>query len=162
MYEFIATHTDILKHEIFWNPLNVKKVLEFNLELNSFLVANQFSESRMMAAIISTNQIGKKPHIDVTRYRYRLLWPVKNCEGSYTKFYDIDRSFFMLKRLADGTIYNDLKEEGDYPEIAAVELVRPIIFDSQIPHSVHVNPLHTSPRITFTIGFKEPPVHYLI
>jgi hypothetical protein len=51
-------------------------------------------------------------------------------------------------------------DSGPFKLLADVELTRPIVFNPGIAHSVDPN-INLGQRISFTIGFKNPPDHWL-
>jgi hypothetical protein len=109
-----------------------------------------------MVAIVYRNP-GKEwgVHIDTGLYDHRLLWPVKNCQGSYTRFFDLNGNAAITRLGGEGDLYTEIR--SDYPllEIDAVELTAPIIFNTRIPHGVFTNPKCAEPRLSATIGFRN-------
>jgi hypothetical protein len=81
----------------------------------------------------------------------RCLWPIKNCKGSYTKFFNTGRAQLQDKVTPTGYWYREVV--GPVTEIDAVELTSPVIFNPDVAHGVFTNPGCNEGRISFTIGF---------
>jgi len=112
----------------------------------------------MVAILMFLPKTNGEKHVDFERHQHRMLWPVRNCEGSYTKFYDLNGNKLITKFGKQGERY--LASTGTNPlvEIAAVELIKPIVFSPKILHGVYTNPDCDEPRITATIGFGDYPL----
>jgi len=101
------------------------------------------------------------PHVDAT-FGCRVLFPVKNCIGSQTKFYDLNgNNIYYRKSKIDSTAWWELEDKFPLKEIASVELYKPIVFDAQVPHEGIANPHSEEIRFTMTIGFEKEPRSYL-
>jgi hypothetical protein len=89
----------------------------------------------------------------------RLLCPIKNCIGSYTKFYKVDESN-IEKRVVFGRehgkgIFGHIKKPEDAILLEVVELTKPIVFKPWTPHGISTNPNYNEPRLTLTISFDK-------
>jgi hypothetical protein len=162
LYQFVQTKTDILEKKWSWTTVDKDLVLAFVPELASSL--ELFVQSNKIAQIsFIYRPPGSQgpPHID-SKKLVRILWPVKNCEGSYTKFFDLNNNEVVSKLDEEGNTYLHINDKNPMPEIHAVELNRPIVFDTGVPHGVYTNPRLTGPRISATISFDKQPKHLLI
>jgi hypothetical protein len=157
MYDYVCTHTNILSipQVSFEYIKNIDELTEYNKEFVSFLKENSFPSIDTIAIVIFYPGTKYYPHVDNTHRRFRILWPLKNCEGSYTKFYDIPESAFTVRPVPGGTTAKSVIEKKDYPVISEIELTRPVVFDSHVPHAVYPNQSILSPRLTFTVSFNE-------
>lgn len=160
LYDYIVEHTDILKKAWQWNTVKKDDVLKFVPELAVEL-------RKIIDADIKTiSIIHRKPnaqggiHIDFGGAT-RVLWPVRNCAGSYTKFFDLNGNEVVEKRGSEGDRFLDIIHTYPLKEIAAVELTSPIVFDSGIPHGVYTNPKLNEPRLTVTIAFSKDIKYFL-
>lgn len=154
LYDYVIQYTNILEKELPWNTLDLNHVLEFIPELKQEL------EKVIDAKIIRIAIIHRKPqfqgsvHVDGGKLT-RVLWPVRNCTGSYTKFFDLNGNKFIEKLGSEGEKFSVVEDIYPLQEIASVELIRPIIFDSGIPHGVYTNPEYTEPRLSATVAFSK-------
>ena len=161
VYQYIVNHTSILKTEpIFYTDVNISHTLRNAPLLTSFL-EQRFLTPNLISIIVVLPDAKPNLHVDYIDPFVRILWPVRHCKGSKTKFYDIPREFLVLDsdpRLATNTYY-DIPEKRDWPIVDEFELVQPLVFDTSIAHAVHPAPDATDHRISFTIGFdKDLPI----
>jgi len=163
LYDYVINHTDILETKYDWNTLNLKEVLSFVPELVTEC-AKLINHPIVLVSIIHRSPgEGGKIHIDQGPAKYRLLWPVSNCQGSYTKFYDLNGNSVRELFNPNGNSFLTIGKTYPMPEIASVELTQPIVFNSKVPHGVYTNPLLTEPRLSATIGFGTFPIeNYLM
>jgi hypothetical protein len=161
LYQYVLTHTDILKNKIYWNTLDLEHVLEHVPELKTTL--NKIIHSRIVLVAIFYTPPGFSggAHIDAGPLEHRVLWPVHNCKGSYTKFFDLNGNQ-LVEKMTDG---NDpyYLVEGDNPliEIASAETTKPLVLHVKSVHGIYTNQEYTQPRLTATIGFFDPIGSYL-
>jgi hypothetical protein len=128
-------------------------------ELRAFLDSNNLNANQM-AVIWAPPGLQGAVHIDYGK-NVRILWPIKNCEGSKTKFFHIDPSNIKLSRLENGEPYYNITQQEPYEMIDEMELLTPVVFDSSIAHGIYTNPMVTEARLTFTIGVRESLSHWL-
>jgi len=160
MYEFVVNQTPILKRKIFWSYVNVHQVFKFIPELKD--ITDSYSiEVAAIAVIYAPPGFEGAVHIDYAKDT-RILWPIKNCEGSYTRFFNIDPKYIERARLENNEPYYKITQDEPYELIEQLELLQPVMFDSSIAHGVYTNPLCQEPRLTFTIRSKESLKHLLV
>ena len=171
MLDFLEHHTDIIKSypPQFWNPVEIKTVLQCVPSLKKFLIRYKLIPVQMSVIIFDPITMYTRIHSDPLDTYVRLLWPIKNCAGSLTKFYDIPK-----QEMVEGTKinwkdsskvhldhYDNLEQnvyypplDREWPEIDQVELTGPIAFDGSVPHGVNPGPGQDF-RITFTVFFDQ-------
>ena len=160
-YEYVIKNTDILEKKWDWNTLDCVKVLEYIPELK-VSCAKIINHPITMIAIIHRNarQAGGV-HIDVGGYNYRILWPVSNCQGSYTKFFDLNGNNIIEKKGPEGDTFLTFEKKNTLIEIDALELVAPAVFNTRTPHGVWTNPTCNESRLTATIQFGKFPLEQI-
>jgi hypothetical protein len=88
----------------------------------------------------------------------RVIWPIKNCVGSRTIFWKVDSQYIKVSTDEEieknGSIYYEI-EDGPHEQIDFFELSQPMVFDSNVPHSIKCNPDIAEPRLSFTIGIVD-------
>lgn len=166
IYHYVKNHTNILNDKIFWNNLDFDDVMvqipeidEAFKELNLFV--RKFSIIYADAGFEGGIHIDHSP-LDPEPAPARCLWPVKNCQGSETKFFDVDEKFITLRYLENQMPYLHIDETGIRGEIGSFELTQPLIFNPGIPHGVWTNKNYTEPRLSATMAFHNPPDHLLL
>ena len=160
MYEFITTRTTILQKKIFWSYANIHQVLKFIPELKD-ITDSYGIEVAAMAVIYAPPGLEGAIHIDYAKDT-RILWPVRNCAGSYTRFFNIEPEFIELARLENNEPYYKITKQEPYEVIEQLELTEPVMFDSSIAHGVYTNLLCKEPRLTFTIRSNKSLKHLLV
>jgi hypothetical protein len=158
VYNYVANHSEILKQRplVFFNDVNVFHMLNHTPTLTEFLQQQSLTPEQIAVVIVPP---GEKPylHVDTIDPYVRLLWPVKNCTGARTKFYDVPRECLELEHNTKGSsnIYYNIIEQRDWAPLGEIELTQPVIFDASVAHAVHPAPDASEPRISFTIGFDR-------
>jgi hypothetical protein len=178
---FLEHHTNLINDcPQFWNLVEINTVLQHVPSLKKFFTRYKLMPIQMSVVIFDPKTMYTRIHSDPLETYVRLLWPVKNCLGSFTKFYDIPKEF-----LVKGTPYNwkDLDknkldhytniEQGVYyatldrewPQIDQFELSSPIVFNGAVPHGVNPAPsnelskdsasVHQDFRISFAVFFDQ-------
>ena len=158
VYNYVVNHTEILKPRVpvFFNDVSIPHILKYSPSLTKFL-----NQKLLIPDLISVVVVppGEKPylHVDTIDPYVRLLWPVKNCTGARTKFYDVPRECLELEHNTKGSsnIYYNIIEQRDWAPLGEIELTQPVIFDASVAHAVHPAPDATEPRISFTMGFDR-------
>lgn len=157
LYEYVINHTNI-QNKWGWNGVNLVALKEHVPELFEELGKVVDHEITMVAILMFRPKTVGEKHVDFEKHQYRMLWPIRNCEGSYTKFYDLNGNKLVTKFGKQGERF--LAASGNKPliELASVELVKPIVFSPKILHGVYTNPDCNEPRLTATIGFGDYPL----
>lgn len=164
--EYAELKTDIMHNPIRSNAKRTSLIWRIRINLDDILsdipelleLLNHYNIEPKRAAFIQTepNTQGEI-HIDGNLLT-RILFPVRNCIGSTTKFFDIPKTFWDDNGYGK---YDPIKNEfyysaykgniNDFKVTDQFELDRPVIFDTSISHGIFTNPNVTEPRISFTI-----------
>ena len=156
VYDYVVNHTEILKNPVFWNWLDADGVLQHIPALAQWF-ENQNVKPTVMALIYVEYPAFDLTHIDEDP-SLRVLWPIRNCEGSHTIFYKIDQKYFR-KIFKDGATYYHLRFGAPRETIDFVELTQPVVFNPTVPHNIVLNRELDSPRLSLTIGFDNADPH---
>ena len=159
LFDYVTNRTQILDKKIFWNYVRVPQVFESIPELKELTEAHNLNVSAM-AVIYAPPGLEGAIHIDYG-LDVRILWPIRNCEGSYTRFFDIDKQYIQVARLPNNEPYYKITKPEPYEVIDELELTQPVVFDSGIAHGVYTNPNCNEPRLTFTIRCSDSMKHWL-
>ena len=157
VYNYVVNHTDILKPQepVFFTDTDVQHTLEHTPLLSDFLNQRSLVPTKF-SIIVAPADMDPYLHVDTKDAFVRILWPVRNCKGSRTKFYDIPRKYLKLSRLPDGgVIYYDIIKQHNWKQVDEFELSSPMVFDASVAHAVHPAPDATGHRISFTMGFDR-------
>lgn len=129
-----------------------KEKVEFKAEISKLGTIREI-------ALLTLNNKNTSLHTDHTSglnngVEYRLNIPIKNCEGSYTCFYDIPKENLNDHITTDGGTKQWVIEFEKLKPITIVELISPTILHTSYPHAV-IGITNKLPRIAMTISFNE-------
>ena len=159
LYQYVVDKTNILEvtRDVGrWTDLQVDSVLADIPEL-AIELAKIVDHPITLIAILSYPPGSDIPvHLDVGSYKYRILWPVANCTGSYTKFYNQNGNK-LIKKYSAVTTGAYITNEDRYPllEMDSCELLAPVVINTQVLHGVISNPTATGHRLSATFGFGK-------
>lgn len=157
MYDYIVNKTDILSGEAIWNWIDKEQVLNSIPELTEAMTDIGLEIERI--SVIKTEpKTNIRIHIDYDK-EPRMLWPIKNCVGSFTNFFKVDAVNIVEKRGVKNDIYYLILHPELAEQIDSLELVSPVIFTPWIAHGVWSNQKYNEPRLTMTIKFKNSTDH---
>jgi hypothetical protein len=165
LHQYVLEHTDVLqKNEntfVPWNTLKCADVLRRVPELPEALMGVFPANISMVSIFYAPAGFAGGVHVDAGDVTYRVLWPVHNCKGSYTKFFD--RNGNDLIEMVSGEKDPFFLVGNKYPlkEIASAETIAPLVLHVKTPHGIYTNPNHVGPRLTATIGFDRDIRPYL-
>lgn len=155
LHRYVVDHTSILENKINWTTLDLNHVTKMVPELASTLSSVIPNRIVMVAIFYAQPGLAGSIHIDVGPLTYRVLWPVHNCQGSSTKFFDINGNE-IIEQFSGGTArYLSVDNKHPVFEIADVPTSAPFVFDVRVPHGIYTNPDIDGPRLTATIGFEN-------
>jgi len=158
VYNYVVNHSDILtsSRTVFFNDVDISSMLAHTPMLVNFLQQSSLVPKQIAVVVVPP---GEKPHlhVDTVDPYVRILWPVKNCIGAQTKFYDVPRECLKLEHntMGSSNIFYSITEQREWTSFGEVELTQPVIFDASVAHEVHPAPDATEHRISFTMGFDR-------
>ena len=156
VYKYIVDHTDAMLSKNYFNDQSIHHMLSHCPLLIEFLNSRHLVPKRL-ATIVCANKDTLTIHKDsdgVDSY-VRILWPVRNCQGSKTKIWQVPDGAGTLASDTNGILYTEFPINQERELITEFELVSPVLFDASCVHSVHPDPELSGHRISFTIGFDR-------
>lgn len=153
VYKYVLSNTNIMQVDAIWNWANTRELLTLVPELKTALdlVNLQVEQISIVKANPGSNI---KMHIDYDK-EPRILWPIRNTRGSYTKFFKVDQQNILEQRGPRGDTYYEILNTESAEQLASLELLAPVMFKPWIAHGVWSNPRCTEPRLTMTIKLKN-------
>jgi len=157
VYDYLNKRTNLLSapQPPFFNELNVKDILKNVKSVREFLTKNNLVAKRFIVIIVPPGNQPDNLHFDRLAPYVRILWPIRNCEKSVTKFFDADPAKAHIEYLENKIPYYYPGDLVVSSMIDQFELTQPLVFDSGVAHNVHPAPNATKARISFSIGFDE-------
>ena len=155
--KFVISHTTVLQNDIFWNLVEWQDVVSSSPALQEFLSRNSLDVRN--ASVIYIDQkdaaFNRKIHVDIDKAKI-ILFPLLNCGGSRTVFYDVDDSELQIEWQENNSDLRYLGVgQGAYREIGSFTLDCPVAMDTGIPHAVHVDSSAIFPRVSFAMRFNN-------
>jgi hypothetical protein len=147
----IRFDSDMIKQRV---PLLHEQFQQMGLELDVF---REFRSPPYAGAPIHKDGTAQYPK------RLAINWPVENCAGTRMIWWDIqdhDPAWFSYENI-DPTFGHDVPffSERDCKEIASVEVLRPMLLNVEVHHSVEN--LTNKHRRMISFRFKDDPFHLL-
>jgi len=138
IYNFLQTETDLLNTKQFgWHFVDCKKLLDRVPELVDFFKQYKLLPRHAAVTIVSENKHLPK-HIDELPVIAKINIPVLNTQGWANRWYENDQ---LVAELLD--------------------MEQPIVFNSQIEHSVEKTTAIEIPRIVASFTFHNEPTELL-
>jgi hypothetical protein len=165
VYDYIVNHTDIVAGGKFVNVLDINTVYHHVPELAT-AIADLGLEAFQILILqtIPNDWYDGRVHVDVGNAAdgARMIWPVHNCEGSQTRFFDVDQQYWEERLSQDESSYAIfMTVPPPYQQVDYYELTVPGIIDTQTPHGIFCNPNIKEPRLSMSLTFRVAPDHLL-
>ena len=160
IYNFLLTQFDSLPHRptnsSYYFGLNVSHTLK-NCPLLAKFLSEQQLNPLVIAIVICNNQNKLELHIDLDGADpyVRILWPVKNCQGSKTQFWRVPEGSGKFISDNNGVLFTDFPPDQERELIDEFELTAPLVMDASVPHSADPDPDLDGDRISLIIGFDR-------
>jgi hypothetical protein len=160
MYNFLLTQLDSLPPRpsttSYYFGLNVSHTLK-NCPLLAKFLSGQQLNPLVIAIVICNNQNKLELHIDLDGADpyVRILWPVRNCQGSKTQFWRVPEGSGKFVSDNNGVLFTDFPLDQERELIDEFELIAPLVMDASVPHSADPNPDFEGDRISLIIGFDR-------
>lgn len=126
----------------FWNPISTTDLIRACPELWSWLIKHNLP-IKTVAVTQGTHANCCGPHIDTPPSIYKLSWPVLNAEYTWNRWFRPTPFARTSINPLGGTSY---LESSDLTEIERMQVDRPAIIATGIPHDVWFAPGAKFPR----------------
>jgi len=155
---WIRENTDLMENwpHLFWNKIDYKHFLLENPTLVKWCADHKLAIREVAVLFAISEPGGKNPrvneqlHIDDGPLRSKINFPIYNVKDTWTEWYDVPDAppFGPAQSLAD----RDLTKLN---MIAEFETVKPVVFNSSIPHRIRIGPNAKVPRIQIAVMFLQ-------
>ena len=163
---FLESRTTLISNPCtrLWNKINTAEFLKASPALLTF-VQSLGLKIREAAITVVNDRQGAGLHIDELPVTAKINIPILNTKGSRNLWYTVP-NLSDYKPIINpfGAKYYDLSavDLNTCTKVADVELIAPIVFNSQIPHMVTVDTNQPLPRIVLSITFFNEPIDFLL
>jgi len=166
--EFLTTRTELFDHldELsLWNKLNTAEYVRAVPELVQWTRDLGLRLREVSVTVCNNNQdVGL--HVDELPVTAKINFPILNTAGSYNEWYSVPEEIFnsvtpIINKF--GNAYYDLEsvDLGKCELVGRFELLQPVVFNSQIPHSIRMQSATQFPRLVLACTFFKEPVNFL-
>ena len=166
--DFLKTKTDLftrLNELPLWNKLNSLEVIRHVPELIKYFQSFNL-KLREVAVTIRNSNKNVILHVDELPVTAKINFPILNTQGSQNLWYYVpDELMLQVPPIINefGAFYYNLEtiDLDQCKKIAEVEVLKPIVFNSLIPHMVDMSQCQLFPRIVLTCMFFNEPIDFL-
>lgn len=165
--KFLKTYTDLFERKDLdlWNKVNTVDLIRAVPELPEFY--RSIGLKLREVAITMWNSKQDVPlHIDELPVTAKINFPILNTEHTYNEWYRVPKELLdSVEPIINqfGSAYYNLSEINleHCVKIDEVELLTPVVFNSQIPHRIRITNRAQFPRIVMPCTFFEQPIGWL-
>jgi hypothetical protein len=164
---YLRSNTDLLdrKDLTLWNKVDTVALIKTVPELPKFY-ASLGLRLREVAVTVCNSFEDVGLHIDELPVTAKINFPILNTRHTYNEWYKVSTELLnSIDPIINefGNAYYDLGsiDLAQCTKIAEIETLKPIVFNSQIPHKIRVTDRAEFPRIVLPCTFFNEPVHLL-
>jgi hypothetical protein len=166
--EFLETQTDLfedLDSRSLWNKLDTRAVVLAVPELVGYFRTFGLKLKEVAVTVCNSTQ-NVSLHIDELPVVSKINFPILNTQGSLNLWYRVPEELMAtIKPVINefGSAFYNLSsiDLGQCEKIGEVEMLKPIVFNSQIPHMIDMSNCKKFPRLVLTCMFFNEPVDFL-
>jgi hypothetical protein len=166
--EFLKTKTDLFDHLddlSLWTKLNTAEYVRAVPELVKWTRSLGLRLREVSITVCNSNEnVGL--HVDELPVTAKINFPILNTAGSYNEWYRVPKEIFdTVEPIVNefGSAYYDLESVDltQCEQVGCFELLQPVVFNSQIPHSIRMQSATDFPRLVLACTFFEEPISFL-
>ena len=165
--DFLKTKHDILNvtKPSLWNKLDTVEFVQAVPELLQYFKTLNL-QLREVAFTICVSNENANLHIDELPVTAKINFPILNTQDSRNLWYAVPNDLMsQVTPIVNkfGAAYYNLGaiDLGQCQQLASVEVLKPVVFNSQIPHTIDMSKCQSFPRIILTCMFFKEPVDFL-
>lgn len=166
--EFLETQTDLfedLDSRSLWNKLDTRAVVLAVPELVGYFRTFGLKLKEVAVTVCNSTQ-NASLHIDELPVVSKINFPILNTQGSLNLWYRVPEELMAtIKPVINefGSAFYNLSpiDLGQCEKIGEVEMLKPMVFNSQIPHMIDMSNCTEFPRLVLTCMFFNEPVDFL-
>jgi len=160
IYNFVSSNTDLLGSDtkFLFSLVDVDSMLTHTPLLQKFLEEKSLKPT-VIGIVVTHADSPSNLHVDYvdnpnTTY-IRMLWPVRNCHGSRTIFYNVPDECIQLVEQPNGEPYYSIPDDQKVEYADEFQLTSPVVFDVSVAHEVVPATDAIQHRISCSIGFDR-------
>jgi hypothetical protein len=163
---FLLTKTDLFDHleqVSLWNKLDTTALIREVPELVKYF-RDLGLRLRELAVTVCNSNKNAYLHIDELPVTAKINFPILNTAGSRNLWYQVPAELMTKPRINEfGAEFYDLStvDLDQCQLIGSIEMLKPVVFNSQIPHMIDMSESRVFPRLVLTCMFFNEPVDFL-
>jgi hypothetical protein len=163
---FLRTQTDLfedLDSRSLWNKLDTVALVRAVPELAKYFQTFGL-KLKEVAVTVCNNNNNATLHIDELPVVAKINFPILNTKGSRNLWYSVPKELMVEPIINEfgSAFYNLSTVDLDQCEkIGDIEMLKPVVFNSQIPHMIEMSNCQEFPRLVLTCMFFNEPVDFL-
>lgn len=155
----------VLTSNRLWNKINTSDLVKSCPALIQYCQSLHLKIREVALTVVSA-KADADLHIDELPVTAKINIPILNTENSFNRWYEIPAELLA----ATSPLINEFGKKFynfknvDYTKLkllGEIELLSPIVFNSQIAHNIILGEQCQFPRIVLSCTFFEEPLHYL-
>jgi hypothetical protein len=166
--EYLKCHSDFFEDRPFhlWNKVNTVTLLKAVPEISIFFKSIGLTIREISITVVNQYQdVGL--HIDELPVTAKVNFPILNTKNTFNQWYEVPKVILQTQKPMInqfGTAYYNLQnvDLSKCKKIDEFELLQPVVFNSQIPHRIHITPDATLPRLVMPCTFFNEPIDWLL
>lgn len=165
--EFLKTSTDLFERKDLqlWNKINTVDLIRAVPELPEFYRSIGL-KLREVAITVWNNKKDVPLHIDEMPVTAKINFPILNTEHTYNEWYTVPEELLStVEPIINqfGSAYYDLADIDldQCTKLEEIQLLTPVVFNSQIPHRIRITEKAQFPRIVMPCTFFNEPTQWL-
>ncbi len=166
--EHLKCHSDFFEDRPFhlWNKVNTVALLKAVPEISVFFKSIGLTIREISITVVNQYQdVGL--HIDELPVTAKVNFPILNTKNTFNQWYEVPKVLLETQKPVInqfGTAYYNLQnvDLSKCKKIDEFELLQPVVFNSQIPHRIHITPDATLPRLVMSCTFFNEPIDWLL
>ena len=166
--EYLKIHSDFFEDQVFhlWNKIDTVALLKAVPEIGIFFKSIKLSIREISITVVNQYQdVGL--HIDELPVRAKVNFPILNTKNTFNQWYEVPKEILetvdpIINQF--GSAYYDLQsvDLNRCKKIDEFELLQPVVFNSQIPHRIHITSEAKLPRLVMPCTFFNEPIDWLL
>ena len=164
---YLKDHTEFLTNQNLklWNKINTAELVHAVPEIVTWCMSYNL-KIKEIAITVWNKPVDVGLHVDELPAVAKINFPILNTKNSFNEWYTVPKELFeQVKPIRNqfGAEYYNLEniDLTQCTKIGRVELLRPVVFNSQIPHKIRMTADMQFPRIVMSIIFHHEPLYFL-
>ena len=166
--EYLKCHSNFFDNRSFhlWNKVNTVALLKAVPEIGIFFKSIGLTIREISITVVNQYQdVGL--HIDELPITAKVNFPILNTKNTLNQWYEVPKEILeTIKPIINqfGSTYDNLQsvDLNRCKKIDEFELLQPVVFNSQIPHRIHITTNATMPRLVMPCTFFNEPIDWLL